>query len=211
MVGALLILHASLGLAPEVSMQVGPEPSAELASSEKGWPAVEASRRVAERRGMIALTGWAGVNLVGGSLGAALDRGPARWFHGANAAWNSVNLALGVAGWVQSYRGREAEDLTSARRAGRRKVTIFAVNLGLDVVYAGVGGGLLVAGARSGDPRRADPLLGIGGALIFQGAFLMAFDAGMAALHADFNGRLELSPALVLSPEQRGVQLRLRF
>jgi hypothetical protein len=143
---------------------------------------VERFRRAHRRTqlaGMGVLTGWAVANIAGGITGALLEDGDARHIHEANAAWNSVNLTLGIIGLVNNRRLPKAGSIADARRVNRRTRRVFLINGVLDVVY--IGAGALVAGlGRRYDQRRVE---GYGAAIVFQGAWLFAFDIAMVLAH----------------------------
>ena len=147
-----------------------------------------------ETQHMTVLSGWAGANLVGGTVGALLAESPrARAFHGTNAAWNTVNLGIAVAGGIGVASRRRAgppslEDLGRQHRGLR---TALAVNLGLDVVYVGSGIALWGLG---GEVRGLD-LPGVGQSLVLQGAFLGLFDAVFLARHRAAAGVVGLDVA----------------
>lgn len=126
--------------------------------------------------GMSTLTGWAVANIAGGLAGGLTSEGRLRHFHLGNAAWNSVNLVLGVVGLVGQLRARRRVlDLASGVRAARRTQLGFLVNGALDVVYIGAGAAMWQL-ARG----RSERLEGYGRALVLQGGFLFGFDFAMA-------------------------------
>ncbi len=205
--------------------------SAVLAGTPAGPPApqggdpaalaeIEGERHRIQMAGLGTLTGWATLNLaVGGAafaLGTRDDADPTRWFHAGNAAWNSVNLVLGVSGLVgEQLRWRRgpvaAED---ALRQGRRSAIVFAVNTGLDFVYVGAGIGLGLWGQTQA-ARDRGVAVGFGRALVLQGTFLGLFDATMWALHAELNQSLRARRPFALrltpGPTPQGAGLALRF
>jgi hypothetical protein len=135
-----------------------------------------------EGRHLTALAGWSGANLIGGTTGALLADDP-RWrsFHATNAAWNTVNLGIAVAGAVGLARKQRAGDPgpEALLRAHRGLRTALGVNLALDGVYVGSGVALAVHGGRL---RELD-LRGVGLSLVLQGAFLAVFDAHFLLSH----------------------------
>ena len=168
--------------------------------------------------GMGALTGWAVGNIATGIAGTFSSSGPARYFHQSNAAWNTVNLALGIWGMVGQHReSRSAVDLTTGRARARRAQQVFGINAGLDVLY--VGTGAVMWSVAQG--RAHDRLQGYGQSLVLQGSFLFAFDVGMMLGHEwliDHYGRdpstpWTLRPTAALRPEgglMAGITLRPR-
>jgi hypothetical protein len=150
-----------------------------------------------EGRHMQILTGWALGNLAVGSVAAWQSDDPAlRSFHGTNAAWNTVNLAIGGLGLAGVHRRsrRDAPDAASVAAQHRSLRTALAVNLGLDAVYMGSGVALMAFG---GDTRGLDHR-GVGAGLLLQGAFLATFDAAFLTAHrgVDRPSRLGLRPTV---------------
>lgn len=169
------------------------------------------ARRYHQRRtglglgGMATLTGWSVANIAGGLAGNFTTTGERRFFHQGNAAWNSVNLVLGIVGLVGSSRERrEPVNLTVGAERATRAQFVFLVNAGLDVVYMGAG---VASWAVASDPGVvAAPLdarlRGYGQALVLQGAFLFVFDVAMAWSHRILleQARHKRTPKLQLSP-----------
>lgn len=132
-----------------------------------------------ERQAMALLGGWSATNIVAGTPAALTSSDPGwRAFHATNAAWNTVNLGLAVAGTVSMSR-RPAESLQEREARGARLHRVLAINAGLDVAYMATGAGLWLAGHTGDQPS----LEGMGSALLFQGAFLLAFDLGYRSRH----------------------------
>jgi len=156
---------------------IGPEPPpAALAQEDRAYHRQRITLGIA---GMSTLTGWAAANIAGGLAGSFTSEGPLRYFHQGNAAWNSVNLVLGVVGLVEQLRARRrVVDLATGLRAARRARLAFLVNGALDVAYIGAGAVMwqLAYG-------RSQRLTGYGQALVLQGAFLFGFDFAMAWAH----------------------------
>jgi hypothetical protein len=132
-----------------------------------------------ERTATAVLGGFALANLGTGTAGYFTAEAPTwKSFHGTNAAWNTVNLGLAAAGAVSMSR-RPDETLEERRARGTRLHRILAINAGLDVGYMAAGGTLWALGADGRDPN----FVGMGSALVFQGAFLLAFDLTYRARH----------------------------
>jgi sulfite exporter TauE/SafE len=139
---------------------------------------------------MAVLGSWAALNLAGGTAGALLAEDESwRSFHLANAAWNTVNGGLAVAGAVSLARREPASSSERAERA-RRFHRVLAINAGLDVGYIAAGGVLWGVGLRQDRPR----LVGTGAALGLQGAWLLGFDLGLRARHKAVVDELALTP-----------------
>ncbi|MEM9459703.1 MAG: hypothetical protein AAGF11_36335 [Myxococcota bacterium] len=175
--------------------------------------------------GMGTLTGWAVVNIAGGLAGNLTTTGTIRFFHQGNAAWNTVNLALGIAGLVSQRRERdEPVDLATGRARARRAQVVFGINAGLDVLYVSTGAILWSLGqALDPSPSRLElgpRLHGYGQALVLQGLFLFVFDVAMMVGHERqlvrtqrrMDARLTLRPTLRPGPHGRlAAGLALQF
>lgn len=163
-----------------------------------------ARRLEIHRGGMAVLTGYSLLNIgLGLGLGLTQD-GPARHFHQMNAYWNTVNLALGVAGLVGVRREDRTLALPAAMARARKHQSLFTWNAALDVLYVTTGAVLFNAG----QDRDHGRMLGYGAAIMLQGGFLFAFDLTLAALHARNIRRF--SGTVAGAPIPGGVVLGLR-
>lgn len=165
--------------------------------------------------GMSTLTGWSLINIAGGTIGNFTTTGHTRYFHQGNAMWNSVNLVLGVVGLISETRARKRPlGLAEGRLRSHRSQLAFVINAGLDVLYISSGAVLWQLGPSARGPAMQDRLVGYGQALVLQGAFLFAFDVGMAVAHQLLpdgvrgDGRLSVA---VLPRLEGGATLGLRF
>jgi hypothetical protein len=164
---------------------LAPAPSPRIVVDDASDEAAAVNRfRRAHRRtqlvGMGVLTGWAVANIASGVAGAVLVDDDWRYVHEMNALWNSVNLTLGVVGLVKNgRRGPKADTIAEARGVNRKTRRTYVINGGLDVVY--IGGGALAAwlGGHYGQKR----VEGWGKSVVFQGAWLFAFDLAMVLAH----------------------------
>lgn len=143
-----------------------------------------------QKAGMISLTAW-GVGNIGVGTGLWLttpaDRSD-RYFHQMNALWNTVNVTLGVIGWVNASREQHVSTpIAKSIQKSKTAQTVFAVNLALDFGY-------ITAGALSWDiglMRDSPRAVGYGQAVVLQGCFLLVFDALMLGLHHRHLARFE--------------------
>ena len=131
---------------------------------------------------MAILGGWSAANLAGGTTGYLLSDTPeGRAFHGTNAAWNTVNASIALAGAASLPKRRSTllppEDIAKRHRALRRTL---AVNIGLDFAYIGTGAALWALG---GETDNGIQLRQVGQSLTLQGGFLLGFDAAFLASH----------------------------
>lgn len=137
------------------------------------------ARRRVQLAGMGVLGGWAIANIAGGIAGTYVDR-ERRYFHQGNAIWNSVNLAIAIAGIAGNARKRPApRSIAEAHKVQRRTQRTYFINALVDLVYIAAGTATLAVGHRRGDTR----VRGYGEAVAFQGAWLFAFDVGMMIAH----------------------------
>lgn len=121
-----------------------------------------------------ALSTAAGVPMI-----LATDDPGARWAGVMTAGFGAVNLGLAIPWLLRLPRDdrpvageTELEARLRRSRAAHRTATVFAVNVGLDVLYVAAGTVAWVLGARDHD----DGLRGGGVATLAQGTFLLAFD-----------------------------------
>ena len=96
-----------------------------------------------------------------------------------NAMWNTVNLTLGIVGFVSNRKPPVFADAGEAWDAYRKVRTVYLVNNLLDVLY--ISGGIGVQ--ELGRQRGWDRVRGYGTSVILQGAFLFAFDLSMLIAH----------------------------
>ncbi len=163
-------------------------------------------RIVTQQAGMGVLTGWAIANIGVGAVGSFTTEGTWRHVHEMNALWNTVNLALGAIGLASSRREPHRLGLTLARARASRTQAVFAINAGLDVLYIMSGFVLYDLGRVHDSPR----MIGWGAAVMFQGGFLLGFDAAMVAAHGANLRRLRGCCRLGASPTPGGAFLGLR-
>lgn len=141
-------------------------------------------RLATNRTAMFVLGGWAAANIAVGSVGFGLERDERlRFLHLGNATWNVVNLGLAVVGLVSDW-GRDAKsfDARQSLVEAEKQEKVLLVNAGLDVAYLATAAFLWQRGDATNDPR----LVGLGQALLMQGAFLLGFDIVFAVV----SGRL---------------------
>jgi hypothetical protein len=128
--------------------------------------------------GMYVLGGWAVANIAGGAIGWSNSTGSTKYFHQMNLFWNTVNL--GIAGFaLYNNFNSDISILSSDEMLLKHTKTenLYLVNAALDVVY--IGTGFLLKHLSVSNLKKQDLLKGYGNSIIFQGAFLMVFDAIM--------------------------------
>ncbi len=145
-------------------------------SAEEYWKINLNNQRSINKSGMYTLLGWSSTNIIAGTIASTQTEGSARYFHQMNAMWNTVNLGLSIGGLLQErkLKIKSLEDLNTRQKKLEK---IFLINGGLDLVYMGVGTGLLLS------KNDTDTKQGYGQSLLLQGGFLMLFDGTMYFLH----------------------------
>lgn len=145
------------------------------------------SQRIAtNQRGMIVLGSFSAANVAFGAA-ACLATEDKEWraFHGMNAAWNVVNLAIAYGGYraARKERGKERTcgDMLNHYESNKR---LYLMNAGLDILYLGSG---YVLNDQSIYSRQPEMLRGFGKAIMLQGGFLLIFDSVMFASHQSRN------------------------
>jgi hypothetical protein len=171
------------------------------------WLGFETSRLDINRKGMMALTGWAAINLVSGSIGWATATGPTKYFFQFNTLWNVVNLGLGVAGYLGSVNAdMSALTATDILKNYNSMQALYIFNAGLDVAYIATGFYLIERSKNAS--KNQDVLRGYGSSLILQGSFLLVFDFVMYFLHKK-NANLHLYP--LVSNDMMGLGMSMKF
>lgn len=118
---------------------------------------------------------WALANMAysGGTLLLGDTRADKMYAHRANVAWNMVNLAIVVPGYIRSLKREPAEaDLERSIRRQLSMERIVLLNAGLNVTYIVAGISFLNQGQNRNNVR----VEGFGRSLIIQGSFLLLAD-----------------------------------
>ncbi|RTQ49751.1 hypothetical protein EJV47_13140 [Hymenobacter gummosus] len=160
-------------------------------------PALDAlnqQRELLAQQGMGVLGAWALLNLLlSGWLVTRTPRQLARHhFHQMNIGWGAINAGLATWGLIQAQPLHAAGfTLAASLQAQFDFEKLLLVNAGLDVAYLVVGAWLRARAAAALDPeQRPERLLGFGQSVAVQGAFLLAFDAGLYLLYHRFAAQL---------------------
>ena len=140
------------------------------------------------RVGMIVLGAWAVGNLGVGAFGFGLERDERlRFVHLGNLLWNAVNLGLALNTLIREWNANPAAlDAKQSLEAAEQIEKIFFINGALDLGYLAMSAFLWQRGDATNDPR----MVGLGQALLIQGAFLFCFDVTMGILNARLTGKL---------------------
>lgn len=162
-------------------------------NSQEFWKVNLNYQRSINKSGMYTLLGWSCTNIVTGTIASTQTEGSTHYFHQMNALWNTVNLGLSIGGLLQD-RKLKIESLEGLNTRQEKLEKIFLINGGLDVIYMGVGTGLLLSNSESEINK------GYGKSLLLQGGFLMLFDGTMYFLHR--NNRIK---------EYRNVDFKIGF
>ncbi len=181
-----LALALALTLLPTITSAAPPTPATAGPAPPQDARALTYHRRrtTLGLAGMSTLTTWSLANIAGGTIGNFTTTGSAHYFHQGNAMWNSVNLVLGVVGIINETRARKRPvDLRAGRISSHKSQLAFIINAGLDVLYVSSGAVLWQLGPTARTEPMQHRLTGYGQALVLQGAFLFAFDVGMALAH----------------------------
>jgi hypothetical protein len=168
------------------------------------------NRNNLERKGMLTLTAWSGVNIITGSIGWITTSEESAYFHQMNAGWNIVNLGLGLSGYFRAKRENYAEyDLYSSIASQRKVSNAFLFNTALNGTY--ITTGFLLKERAKHQTDQAMMLRGFGNSLILQGGFLLLFDATSFILH-NRNRKKHLDPVILeLSSNRTEIGMVIRF
>jgi hypothetical protein len=156
-----------------------------------------------EKRSMTALTAWAGLNIISGSIGWATTEDESKYFNQMNVAWNIVNLGIALPSLLRKH----PTDLSSEEilREQHTMEKILLLNIGLDAAY--VTSGFLLKEMSKNNPKNYHRFRGFGNSLLIQGGFLFAFDIIQLVIHQQHRkkGSQNLSSGLSLSKQGIGL------
>lgn len=143
----------------------------------ESWEAEQNYRQT----GMMVLGGWAVANMASGLVMRSNTTGVDSRFYEMNAIWNGVNLAIAGFGYFSAAKlGTDGSAFQLYQeQMGIDKTLLF--NAGLDLGYIAAGAWMMERSKNvSKDP---DLWKGYGRSIMFQGAFLFAFDVAMVLVH----------------------------
>jgi hypothetical protein len=176
-------------------------------SISQDWIEYETGRLDINRKGMLALSGWAAANLLSGTIGWATAKGPTKYFFQMNTLWNVVNMGLGIAGYLGSVNADPSTmSASDVMKAYNSTQNLFIFNAGMDVAYIAFGAYLIERGKNTS--KNKNLLKGYGSSLILQGGFLFTFDVVMFLVQKKF-AKVHLYP--LLDPEVYGLGLKIGF
>ncbi len=161
-----------------------------LTTTAQSLDAINSIRYRHAKNGSIALTSWAGANIISGSIGFALSpKGEWKHFHEMNLYWNLVNLGLGIPGLLAKKDKELGLSFEQTVKKQHTIETVFLANGVLDIAYISSGFLLREIGNRNQqNSLLRDRLVGYGNSLIMQGSFLLLFDFIEYGLHR-INGK----------------------
>ncbi|HSZ24663.1 MAG TPA: hypothetical protein VK766_03040 [Cytophagaceae bacterium] len=146
-------------------------------------------RLTIQKKGMAVLGAWAIGNIATGVIGYKSNEGSVANFYKMNIIWNGINLALAVPGYIGASNGKYN---LSLRRSYKEQLALeksFIFNTGLDVAYV-MGGLYLIEKSKTETSlSKRNENLGYGNSILFQGGFLMLFDAAMYAIHTSHGNK----------------------
>lgn len=169
-----------------------------------------AQRNQIDKKLMIGLGSWAGLNFVGSGIGwAASDQPEMRAFHQMNVMWNTVNLGLAIPGYLKAKKNKTNLTLSESIQAQHKTEKIFLFNGGLDLAY--ITSGFLFRNMARTNLTRKDQFSGFGNGLILQGSFLLLFDFSAFFIHKN-HAKKSINKTLEnIELSSSGIGLTLKF
>ena len=160
-----------------------------------------------EKRSMITLTSWGGLNLTSGLIGMNLSSGESHYFHQMNLAWGAINMGIGISGLL--IKRKEPENLKGIIDQDHRLEKILYINTGLDIAY--MTAGLLLKAQAQNDMENYHRFKGFGNSLLIQGGFLFAFDIAQIIIHSRYRKGNESKLWKKLSFSDHGLGFKYTF
>lgn len=171
----------------------------------------ETKRTSITKKSMMVLGGWSVANIVTSAFATKTHNTEMRYFHQMNVQWNSVNLFLAALGYIGAGKEDFGKPTTLARvlkhQTGAEKT--YLLNIGLDAAYIAAG---LYMTERSKSRLNPARLKGYGNDIMFQGGFLLVYDAANYFIHRSHGKKLDaILDKVELGPAAGGVGLVYRF
>lgn len=136
------------------------------------------------KNGSIALTSWAGTNLLTGTIGYfTAPAGEWKHFHEMNVYFNLVNLGLGIPGLFAQKDKQMGLSFEQTIKRQYQVETIFLFNGALDFTYITAGFVMREVAKNQTIQTDKDRWTGFGNSMIFQGGFLLIFDFIKYGIH----------------------------
>lgn len=171
----------------------------------------ESRRASITKKSMLVLGGWSAANIITSAFATKTHNTEMRYFHQMNVQWNSVNLFLAALGYLGAGKEDFGKPVTLARvlkhQHGAEKT--YLLNAGLDAAYIAAG---LYLTERSKSRLNPARLKGYGNDIMFQGGFLLLYDAANYIIHHSHGKKLDaILDKVELNPAAGGVGLVYRF
>lgn len=160
-----------------------------------------------EKRSMATLAGWAGVNIISGSIGWATTKDESKYFNQMNVAWNVVNLGISLPSLLRKHPKDLSNDEILRQQHTIEKILM--LNIGLDVAY--VTSGFLLKEMSKNNPGNYHRYRGFGNSLLLQGGFLFVFDIIQFVVHQQHRKKGAQSLSSGLSLSKNGIGLCYNF
>lgn len=141
------------------------------------------------KNSMFVLAGWSAANMVVSGIATNTRNREMRYFHQMNVMWGGINLAIaGLGYWGAGKEKIDNPTLADVLKHQNKIEKTYLINAGLDVIY--VGGGLLM-NQTSDNQKNPDKFKGYGNSIMFQGGFLLLYDAIIYAIHRNHGKQLK--------------------
>lgn len=149
----------------------------------------EKERIVYTKKSMMVLGGWSAANIIASGFATKTHNREMRYFHQMNVQWNAINLVFaGLGYWGANMENISDPTLLGVLRHQNKTERTYILNTGLDVAY--IAGGLYMT-ERSKSRLNPDKLKGYGNSIMFQGGFLLIYDAVNYFIHHKHGKQLD--------------------
>ncbi|MGH1336315.1 MAG: DUF6992 family protein [Aureispira sp.] len=166
------------------------------------------------KNGSIALTSWAGANMIAGTVGYfTTPVGEWKHFHEMNVYFNIVNLGLGIPGLFAKKAQQMGLSFEQTVKRQYQTETIFLFNGALDLTYITAGFVMREVAKNQTEQADSDRWTGFGHSMILQGGFLLIFDFVKYGIHKHNGKKLDQHwKKLTISPYGAfGLGLDIRY
>lgn len=159
-----------LGLYASVLAAQSPTPSLGL-----DWQRFNDKRLAQSEKVVYVLGAYALTNMAASAALSQRATPTNKAFHQMNIGWNAVNAGIAALGYFQWRReSHQISPSIDVLEAHYNLKELFILNTALDAAY--IMGGLYLIEKSKNTPKNADRFKGFGRAVIYNGAFLLAFD-----------------------------------
>lgn len=154
----------------------------------------DAKKNNLNRKDMVVLTSWAGVNIVGSFVGYVFTNSyEEKQFYIMNGCWGAINLGLSLPALLSKDKPTGTWHDVYKKQTNMEK--IFLANTMLDVAYMLGGAYYMNYASQQTNELQKQRGLGFGKSIIIQGAGLFLFDLTMTVLN-NRNRKKHLDPFL---------------